>query len=88
MKHRTFSKLIVFQASITFLDGKASSARIDPLVAFLETDTAVAFCDRSEFWNVDAEFEGTAVAVALVCLELWIGVWFRHWRMVWGALWS
>jgi hypothetical protein len=80
MKHRTFSKLIVFQASITFLDGKASSARKDPLVAFLETDAAVAFCDRSEFWDLDAEFEGTAVAVALVPLELWSGVWFRHWR--------
>ncbi len=81
MKHRTFSKLIIFQASIAFLDGKASSARIDPLVAFLETDAAVAFCDRNEFWDLDDEFEGTAVAVALVRLELWSGIWFRHWRI-------
>ena len=80
MEHRTFSELIIFQASITFHDGKAFSARKDPLVAFPETDAAVAFCDRGEFWDPDVEFEGTTVAVALVRLELWIGVCFRHWR--------
>ena len=45
MKHRTFSKLIILQAFITFLDSKASSARENPLVASLETDITVAFCD-------------------------------------------
>jgi len=78
MKHRTFSKLIIFQATITFLDSKTSSARKDPLVAFPETDAAVAFCDRSQFRDLDAEFEGTAVAVPLVGFEIWSGVCFRH----------
>ena len=47
-KHRTFSKLIIFQAFITFLDGKAFGGWENPLVASLETDITIAFCDRSE----------------------------------------
>lgn len=70
VKHGTLPKLIIFQAAVPFLNGEASSARKDPLVAFLGTDAAVAFHDRSELWDVDAELEGTAVAVALVGLEL------------------
>jgi len=76
VNHFTFSKLIVFQASFALGDGKASSAGKDPFVAFLETDAAVAFCDRSELCDHDAEFEGAAVAVARVRLEIW----FRHWN--------
>jgi hypothetical protein len=48
MKHRTFSKLIIFQSFITFLDSKASGGWENPLVASLETDITVEFCDRSE----------------------------------------
>jgi len=73
MKHRTFSKLIILQAFITFLDSKASSARENPLVASLETDITVAFCDWSEFLDPDVKFEDTAVAVAFVRLEFWSG---------------
>jgi len=76
VNHFTFSKLIVFQASFALGDGKASSIREDPFVAFLETDAAVAFCDRSELWDRDAEFEGAAVAIARVRLEIW----FLHWN--------
>ena len=72
MKHSTFSKPITFQASIiSFLDGKAVGAWKAPFVAFPETDAAVAFSNQLEFWDLDAEFKGTAVAVTLVCLELW-----------------
>lgn len=78
MKHRMLSKFIFFQASISFLDSETSSARKDPLISFLKTDAAVAFCDRSEFWDIDTEFEGTTVAVAFVCLELYSRVWFCH----------
>jgi hypothetical protein len=79
MKHRTISKLIISQTSIiAFLDSKASSARKDPFIAFPETDAAVTFCDRSEFWNLDAEFEGAAVAVAFVGFELCGGVLSCH----------
>jgi hypothetical protein len=84
MKHRIFSELIFIQAFITFLNGKASSARKDPLVAFLKTDTTVTLCDRSKFWDIDVEFEGAAVAVALVRLEFWGGAWIRHWRNGFG----
>jgi hypothetical protein len=80
MKHRTFSKLIIFQAFITFLNTKASGGWENPLVASLETDITVVFCDRSEFRDLDVKFEGAAVAVAFVRLEFWSGAWFHHWR--------
>ena len=70
MKERTFPKLIIFQASLPLLNSEASRAWKDPIVAFPETDTAVTFCDRSEFRDLDAEFKGAAVAVALIDLEV------------------
>jgi hypothetical protein len=78
MKHRTFSKLIIFQAFIIFLDSKTSDPRENPFVASLETDITVAFCDRSEFWDLDVKFEGTAVAIAFVCPKFWGMIWIRH----------
>lgn len=69
MNHRTLPKLIFFQDSFTFLDDDASSARKDPLVPLLETNAAVAFCDRSEFRDLDAEFKGSAVTVSFIILE-------------------
>ena len=80
MKHWAFSKLITFQVSIAFLDSKTSSVREDPFITFPKTDAAVAFCDWRVFWNLDAEFEGTTMAVAFVRLELCVGVWVRHQR--------
>ena len=73
MRHGLIPKLIVFQASLPFLDGEASGPGKGPLVAFPEADTAVAFHDCREFWNLDTEFEGPAVAVAFVGLEFWGG---------------
>jgi hypothetical protein len=76
MKHRTCSKLIIFQTFITFLDSKATGEWENPLIASLETDFTVAFCDRSGFRDLDVKFEDTAMAVALVRHELWSRVWF------------
>ena len=38
------AELILLQNSLAFLDSKVAFARKHPLVAFLETDTAIAFC--------------------------------------------
>jgi hypothetical protein len=72
------AKLIIFQAFFSFFDSEASSVRKYPLAAFLETDAAVTFCDRSEFWDLEAELEVAAVAVALVGLKFSSGIRFRH----------
>jgi hypothetical protein len=78
VNHTPLPKLIICQASPTFLDGEASRARKNPLVTLFETDTAIAFCDGSQFRDLDAEFEGAAVAVSCIGLELLSGIWFCH----------
>jgi len=78
MSHRMLSKMIVFQCSLSLLNGQGVSSWKDPLVAFLEADAAVTFCYCGEFWELDAEFEGPAVAVAVVGFELWGGSWGCH----------
>lgn len=70
MAHRHRPKLIIPQCPLAFIDHKATLAREDPLVAFLEADTAVALGGRCYLRHGDVEFEGAAVAVAMVGLEI------------------
>ena len=65
------AKLVLLQCSFTFRDGYAAGAGREPFVAFLEADAAVALVDGGEFGEPDGEFEGAAVAVSVVGLELW-----------------
>ena len=80
MAKRARPKLVLLQCSFAFGDGDAAGAGGKPSVAFLEADTAVAFVDCGELGEFGGEFEGTAVAVAVVGLELWSwsGTWLRH----------
>jgi len=76
MRHSLRSKLILLQRSLAFRDSEATRTRKDPFVAFLEADAAVTFHDAGQFRKLDGEFEGAAVAVPFVGLE--VGGWLGH----------
>jgi hypothetical protein len=66
--HLLGSKFIVLQCSFTLLNGEAAGAWEHPLVALPGTDAAVAVHERGYFWDLDVEFESSAVAIAVVGL--------------------
>lgn len=78
MRHLLGTKAILLQRPLTFRDGEAAGAREKPSVAFSEADAAVARVGACEFGELGGVFEGSAVAVAVVRLELrgWGGL--RH----------
>lgn len=70
MNGGSLTKFISSQNTLAFLDSDSILAGKDPFVAFLEADTAVAFCYFFQFGDVDTEFEGTTMAVTMVGLVL------------------
>lgn len=69
MRHSLGPKLVVLQCPFAFLDGEATCAWEDPLVALTETDAAVTVHGGGDFWELDVELEGSAMAIAIVGLE-------------------
>lgn len=79
----TLPKEIILQDAVALFNGEVVGLGIDPLITLLQTDAAVAIRHHCDFGYLDAVFEGPAVAVALVCLELLLGgggggCWFCH----------
>jgi hypothetical protein len=62
-------ELIVAQRPFAFLDCEAACAWKYPLIALPRTNTAVTAHECGYLWDLDAEFEGSAVAVAIVGFE-------------------
>ena len=70
MNGNPLAELIILQSPLASLNSETAFARKDPLVSFLKADAAVAFCYFFQFRNFDGEFEGAAVTVSVVGLEL------------------
>jgi len=60
--------MILFQSPLSFRDLETIFARKYPSISFLETDTAIALSDSSDLRHFDGEFEGAAMAIAMVGL--------------------
>ena len=70
MSHFLGAELVSLERAVAFLYDESSFAREDPFVALSRTDTAVADHEGGYLWDLDVELEGSAVAVAIVSLEL------------------
>src|SRR4051812_1176279 len=66
MCHRLLPEIIIRQCPLSFIDNEAALAGKYPLVSLLMTDTTVAFGHGCDFGDDEAEFEGTAMTVAIV----------------------
>ena len=69
MSERLIRRMILRQAAVAALDRERFRRRIEPQIAFLGADAAVARLRAADLRDVEGKLEGGAVAVATVGFE-------------------
>lgn len=71
MNHRTLSKMILSQHSLSLDDLKTVLSRKHPSISFREADTTIALSDRSYHGHSDEIFESATMTITIIGFELW-----------------